>query len=201
MRVAPMSWIREGGRLKLANLVTLSRGLLVAPILGLLAFNHPNWALAVYLAACATDLVDGWLARRMGQASAFGAQLDAGVDNVFSVAILLFLTLAVPGVVHQHLLAIVVLFGGPLIYLPISMLLAGRMMMFHFWSAKAGAFLLFVLWPLIALTGWSWWVPLAGAVVGLSRVEQVFFILRGGSDLNARHGFCSVHLQAKVAVA
>ena len=88
------AFVMEDGRLKLANLVTLSRGLLIVPVLALLLLGHPRWALAVYLVACATDLVDGWLARRMGQASAFGAQLDAGVDNVFSVAILAFLVLA-----------------------------------------------------------------------------------------------------------
>ncbi len=193
------SWIMEGGRLKLANLVTLSRGLLIAPILALLMLGHPRWALAIYLVACATDLVDGWLARRMGQASPFGAQLDAGVDNVFSVAILAFLVLAVPNVVHDHPLALIVLFGGPLLYLPVSRLLAGRVMMFHFWSAKAGAFLLFVLWPLVALTGWSWWIPATAAVVGLSRLEQIVFILRRGADLDAPHGFCSVSPKAKAA--
>lgn len=193
------SWVIEGGRLKLANLVTLSRGVLIAPILILLVLGQPKWALGVYLAACATDLADGWLARRMGQASTFGAQLDAAVDNVFSVAILLFLILAIPGVVHDHLLALVVLFGAPLLYLPVSRLLAGRMMMFHFWSAKAGAFLLFMLWPLVVLTNWAWWIPFTAAVVGLSRLEQIVFILRRGGDLDARHGFCPVSPKAKAA--
>ena len=81
MNAPMMAWAMEGGRLKLANLVTLSRAVLVAPVLILLLLGHPRWALAVYLAACATDILDGWLARRMGQASAFGAQLDAGVDQ------------------------------------------------------------------------------------------------------------------------
>jgi phosphatidylglycerophosphate synthase len=195
-----MTLVMEGGRLKLANLVTLSRALLIGPILVLLVLGHPRWALAVYLAACATDLIDGWLARRMGQASSFGAQLDAGVDNVFSVAILLFLILAVPGAVHHHLLSLAVLFGVPLLYLPVSRLLAGQVMMFHFWSAKAGAFLLFVLWPLIALTGWAWWIPATAAVVGASRLEQIVFMLRRGNNLDAPHGFCPVSPKAKAVV-
>ncbi|MDP1600400.1 CDP-alcohol phosphatidyltransferase family protein [Phenylobacterium sp.] len=193
------SLIIENGRLKLANVVTLSRGLLIAPVLILLLLDHPRWALAVYLAACSTDLIDGWLARRSGQASPFGAQLDAGVDNIFSVAILTFLIVGVPGVSHDHLLALIVLFGGPLLYLPVSKLLAGRVMMFHFWSAKAGAFLLFILWPLVALTGWSWWITATATVVGLSRLEQIVFILRRGADLDAPHGFCPVSSKAKAA--
>jgi phosphatidylglycerophosphate synthase len=195
------SWIVEDGRLKLANLVTLSRGMLIVPILALLVVGHPLWALSVYLLACATDLVDGWLARLTGQSSTFGAQLDAAVDNVFSLAILPCLILAAPGLVREQLPALVVLFGAPILYLPVSLLLTGRVMMFHLWSAKAGAFLLFVLWPLLALTGWSWWIAVAAAVVGLSRAEQILFILRGGSDLNAPHGFCPVPPKNKAIVS
>jgi phosphatidylglycerophosphate synthase len=179
----------EGGRLKLANLVTLSRGVAIAPIALLLTAGQPLAALALYLAAASTDLIDGWLARREGRASEFGAQLDAIIDNLFSVGILAFLLLAYPGLWDRQGLALVVLFGAPVAYLGLSWLLTRRLMMFHFWSAKAGAFLLFVLWPLIALTHWEGWIAVAAAVVGLSRLEQVAFILRGGADLDAPHLF------------
>jgi phosphatidylglycerophosphate synthase len=182
----------EDGELKLANLVTLSRGLLIAPILGLLAAQQGRVALALYLVAIATDVVDGWLARRSGRASTYGAQLDAAVDNLFSIAILAFLLLAYPGLGQRQLLALVVLFGAPVLYLAVSWALRRRLMMFHVWSAKAGAFLLFVLWPLMALTGWEGWVAVAALVVGASRLEQVVFLLRGGVDLNAPHGFVTV---------
>lgn len=183
----------EGGRLKLANLVTLSRGVAILPIALLLWAGRPATALALYLAAAATDLVDGWLARREGRASAFGAQLDAMVDNLFSVGILAFLLLAFPGLEERQGLALIVLFGAPLVYLGLSWLLTRRLMMFHFWSAKAGAFLLFVLWPLIALSHWEGWIAVAAAVVGLSRLEQLAFILRGGADLDAPHLFARPH--------
>jgi phosphatidylglycerophosphate synthase len=182
----------ENGRFKPANLVTLSRALLIAPVFALLLTGRTNAALVIYIVAASTDLIDGWLARRSGQASAFGAQLDGVVDNLFSFAILGFLLIAYPGLGERHALALVVLFAGPVLYLAVSWLLARRALMFHFWSAKAGAFLLFVLWPLVAITGWQGWIPLAAAVVGLSRLEQVLFILRGGQDLNAVHGLAPV---------
>lgn len=184
--------IGEGGDWKLANIVTLSRGLLIAPILALLLMRHSWAALALYCLAAATDLVDGWLARRSGRASAFGAQLDAAVDNVFSVAILVFLLLAYPQVAHRHPLALVVLFAWPLLYLGLSWVLRRQLLMFHFWSAKLGAVLLFCLWPLIAVTHWEGWMVAAAAIVGVSRVEQVVFILRGGVALDAPHGFAPV---------
>lgn len=188
----------EGGGWKLANLVTLSRGLMIAPILALLLAGWRWSALALYAVAAATDLVDGWLARRSGRASAFGAQLDAVVDNVFSLAILAFLLLDIPGLAERHATALVVLFAGPLAYLAVSWLLSRRVLMFHFWSAKAGGVLLFCLWPLVVVTHWEGWIPLAALVVGFSRLEQVVFILRGGLALDAPHALARIGPKAGV---
>lgn len=183
--------VREDGEIKIANLVTLSRGLLILPILLLLLRGFNTAALGVYLLASATDMADGRLARANGRASPFGAQLDAIVDNIFSLAILLFIVLAFPGLEERHGVALAILFGGPILYLAVSYLLAGRVLMFHFWSAKAGAALLFALWPLLYLTAWEGFVTVAAAVVGFSRLEQVMFILRGGADEDAPHMFKS----------
>jgi phosphatidylglycerophosphate synthase len=192
MTAFPLSLVVERGAFKPANAVTLSRGLLIAPIFGLLWAGQATAALALYVLAALTDLVDGWLARRFKQSSEFGAQLDAVVDNLFSVAILGFLALAYPGLIARQWLAAAVLFGGPVIYLGVSWLMTRRLMMFHVWSAKIGAFLLFCLWPAIAVTGWTGWLWLSALVVGASRLEQVILIARGGRDLNAGHGFVRI---------
>jgi phosphatidylglycerophosphate synthase len=192
MTAGLLSLVVEQGRFKPANAVTLARGVLIAPIFGLLWLREPTAALAVYILAALTDLLDGWLARRFHQSSVFGAQLDAVVDNLFSLAILGFLALAYPDLVARRWAAAGVLFGAPIAYLAVSWLMTRRLLMFHVWSAKAGAFLLFSLWPAIALTGWTGWLWLSAAVVGLSRLEQVLLIARGGRDLEAAHGFVAI---------
>jgi phosphatidylglycerophosphate synthase len=192
MTAFPLSLVVERGAFKPANAVTLSRALLIAPIFALLWWGLPTAALALYILAALTDLFDGWLARRFRQSSEFGAQLDAVVDNLFSLAILGFLALAYPGLIARQWIAAVVLFGGPLAYLGVSWLMTRRLMMFHVWSAKAGAFLLFSLWPAIALTGWTGWLWLSALVIGLSRLEQVILIARGGRDLEVSHGFVAI---------
>ena len=72
-------WRRFGA----ANRVTLLRLVLAALTAGLVAEQAPGvaWA-AVGMAALAVSLdgVDGWLARRSGMASAFGARFDMEVD-------------------------------------------------------------------------------------------------------------------------
>ena len=61
--------------------VTLLRAGLVGVLAGALAVPSLGWPLlAVALAALALDGLDGWLARRQGTASDFGARFDMEVD-------------------------------------------------------------------------------------------------------------------------
>ena len=79
----PAVLIYEHGELKLANLVTLSRAVLIVPIIALLLAGLRIPALALYVLAALTDAVDGWIARRSGRASSFGAQLDVRSTTCF----------------------------------------------------------------------------------------------------------------------
>jgi CDP-diacylglycerol--glycerol-3-phosphate 3-phosphatidyltransferase len=64
-----------------ANAVTVSR-LLISPVFFAMIDDRPSWpALVVWIALCATDGVDGVLARRMGTTRS-GAFLDPLADKV-----------------------------------------------------------------------------------------------------------------------
>ncbi|MQX35705.1 CDP-alcohol phosphatidyltransferase family protein [Roseospira navarrensis] len=96
-------------RLGLCNLVTLGRlalvGALVAPTA---AGVGPSWAvLAVAVVALTLDGVDGWMARRYGLVSAFGARFDMEVDSAFA------LVLALNAAIGSEAGALVVLLGLP----------------------------------------------------------------------------------------
>ena len=74
----------HGGHFGLANHVTLARAVLVVLLLGLFGEHRGAqvmWS-AVIIAAMAsvTDALDGWLARRMGTVSDFGARFDMETD-------------------------------------------------------------------------------------------------------------------------
>lgn len=69
--------------MNLPNWITFSRLLLIIPFLALLEF--PGWefvATVVFIVACLTDWVDGFLARRMNLVSELGALMDPLVDKV-----------------------------------------------------------------------------------------------------------------------
>jgi len=75
----------------LPNTFTISRALLVVPVIGLIAIGDASLAFLVFLSAAATDALDGPLARRRGGASSFGAALDPLADKILIVGTLVAL--------------------------------------------------------------------------------------------------------------
>jgi cardiolipin synthase (CMP-forming) len=76
----------DGGILTLPNLFTLLR-LLCLPLFLYLLFGRENRAAAAWLLGGlgATDWVDGYLARRLGQVSNFGKVFDPTVDRLLFI--------------------------------------------------------------------------------------------------------------------
>jgi cardiolipin synthase len=90
-------------RMSLPNILTLARIVAIPVVVALLYVPGmaAAWvALAVYAAAGITDWIDGWLARRMGETSAFGQALDPIADKLLVGAVLLVLVGngAIPGI-------------------------------------------------------------------------------------------------------
>jgi len=85
--------------LTLPNLLTWTRILAIPLFIGifyvpehwLTAHEKNLWATVVFTAAAITDWLDGWLARRLNQLSAFGAFLDPVADKLMVAAALIVL--------------------------------------------------------------------------------------------------------------
>ena len=78
----------------LPNLLTLSRLVLIVPVILLLDDGSTAaawWALGLFLLASITDFFDGWLARRLDCASNLGVFLDPLADKVFANVLLVYL--------------------------------------------------------------------------------------------------------------
>ncbi|OLC11960.1 MAG: CDP-diacylglycerol--glycerol-3-phosphate 3-phosphatidyltransferase [Candidatus Rokubacteria bacterium 13_1_40CM_69_27] len=76
----------------LANWLTVLRILLVPLFVTLLVYQKPGWALAVFVGAALTDLLDGWVARHRGISSRLGAFLDPMADKLLLTASFVTLT-------------------------------------------------------------------------------------------------------------
>lgn len=84
-----------GDRFGLANSVTLVRGAMVAVLVGFAVAGSPALAwLAAGLAGTALilDGADGWIARRQGMATDFGARFDMEVDALLIVVLAVLAT-------------------------------------------------------------------------------------------------------------
>ncbi|MFV8833833.1 CDP-diacylglycerol--glycerol-3-phosphate 3-phosphatidyltransferase [Aquisalimonas sp.] len=81
--------------MNLPNSLTLAR-IVMIPIFGIIFFLPVEWsnfvAAIIFALAAFTDWLDGWLARRLGQTSAFGAFLDPVADKLMVAVALVALT-------------------------------------------------------------------------------------------------------------
>jgi CDP-diacylglycerol--glycerol-3-phosphate 3-phosphatidyltransferase/cardiolipin synthase len=85
--------------LNLPNLLTWLRIILIPLFVGIFYFEK-SWvtaanqnlvATAIFVAAAVTDWLDGWIARKFNQTSAFGAFLDPVADKLMVAAALIIL--------------------------------------------------------------------------------------------------------------
>ena len=85
--------------LNLPNLLTWLRIVLIPLFVGIFyfeqswvsAYNQNLLATVIFVAAAITDWLDGWLARKLNQTSAFGAFLDPVADKLMVAAALIIL--------------------------------------------------------------------------------------------------------------
>lgn len=85
--------------MNIPNTLTLVRIVLIPVFLGVfyLPYHWSNIAVtAIFAIAAMTDWLDGYLARRLGQTSAFGAFLDPVADKLMVAAVLVVLVQADP---------------------------------------------------------------------------------------------------------
>jgi cardiolipin synthase len=96
------SWPKKSTRpfdempLNIPNLLTWTRILLIPLVVGvyylpLTAVEQNFIATTAFLVAAVTDWIDGWLARKLNQTSAFGAFLDPVADKLMVAAALVVL--------------------------------------------------------------------------------------------------------------
>jgi cardiolipin synthase (CMP-forming) len=143
------------------NLVTLIR-LLCLPLFVWLLFGLPSRQAAAWLlgALGATDWVDGYLARRLGQTSEFGKKFDPTVDRLLFVVgiIAIMVNGAMPIWFGVAVLAREVIVGGTV---AIATLLFGMQRFDVTWWGKTATFLLMFAVPGFLMAESS--IPIADA--------------------------------------
>ncbi len=78
--------------MSLANKITLARAMLILPALLLLNADRYYAALAVFLIASLGDVLDGAVARRLGEVTTWGKIADPLIDKTLYLSLLALLT-------------------------------------------------------------------------------------------------------------
>lgn len=173
---------REGTRalLNVPNSLTLLR-LAMIPLVPLCFFvwQEPRWALVVYLLASVTDVLDGYLARKLNQITRFGKLMDPLADKGMLLAVLICLYAAGYIPLWISILAVVkesIMIVGGAVLLRCGVVIQAN------WFGKA-ATLLFTPSVALAFFGdvvWPWHVlllivALAAAYVAMGQYGWLFF--------------------------
>jgi cardiolipin synthase (CMP-forming) len=126
------------------NQLTAAR-LVLLPILWALAFLGMSVLVGIGLIfSFVTDVLDGYLARRLGQVSDFGSKFDSLVDNLLIPSALVWVWLLRPEVYRDHILMVLMA-----IVLYFSSLLIGivkfrRFANLHLQSKRLGSVLMYL---------------------------------------------------------
>jgi cardiolipin synthase len=80
--------------LTLPNILTIGRLVLVPWFLYASMQRHFALAFAIFVTAAVTDVLDGWLARRLNLRSRLGALLDPAADKILMICGFVFYTLS-----------------------------------------------------------------------------------------------------------
>ena len=140
---------------RIPDLLSMSRIVLCLPLLIVDAMTIPFWV--IYLIAGLTDILDGFLARRWGVESKFGARLDSLADFVFvlTVGYKFFPLLKLPATLWMMIGLIALIKVANAIS---SYMVKRRIEFLHTRANKLTGFLLFV--GMMAI-GQSYFVPVA----------------------------------------
>ena len=143
------------------------------------AMTMPFWTL--YVTAGLTDMLDGFLARRWGVESKFGARLDSMADFVFVLAVgcKLFPWLKLPTALWMMigLIALVKIVNAIILYV-----VKHRIEFLHTTANKLTGFLLFV--GVMAI-GQSYFIPVAWAIacIAFFAALQEGHLIRSKQDI------------------
>src|SRR5919106_361760 len=143
----------------LANWLTILRILLIPVFITLLVYKQRGPALAIFLAAALTDLLDGYVARHRGSQSRLGAFLDPMADKMLLISSFVTLTWlrALPFWIAAVVISrdVILVVGALLIHM-----LGGRIYPRPTWAGKAATFFQ-IITVLLGLTARYVRVPLA----------------------------------------
>jgi CDP-diacylglycerol--glycerol-3-phosphate 3-phosphatidyltransferase len=164
---------------QLPNALSGARVLAAPALVGFALGGYERVFAVVLIAALATDILDGWIARRYQLQSAFGAMLDSIGDVTTLIAAAIGIAVFRPDVWQQHFVAICLVLGAWAVESALALVRYGRMSSFHTYAAKAAGYALGIFIATLFTIGYvAWLFYIAVAVSLLSTAEELLLLWR-----------------------
>ncbi len=165
---------------QIPNLLSLSR-LAMVPLLGALAWlGHPTLFLIAFVASLASDVIDGWLARRIGVTTTLGSKLDSWGDLALYTTLPLFAWWLWPDILREQALPLGIALVAYFLPTLVGLLRFRRLTSYHTWGAKATSVVMGVAALCLFLGGPAWPFHLAVLLLVAEAIEEIAitFVLR-----------------------
>jgi len=159
------------------NLVSMLR-ILMAPILLLFAYHQ---LATVYLLALVftlfTDVVDGFLARRLNMITELGAKLDSWGDFVIYTTVAIAAWWLWPEVIRKEIFSVITIILSFTLPVIIGLIKFHSLTSYHTWSVKIAVFITVTSY-IVVFSDWARWpLYLAAIVCVVAAIEEALITL------------------------
>lgn len=162
---------------KLPNLVSATR-ILIAPLLFYFAFAQmQNWFLASLVFTAFTDVLDGFLARKLNQITPLGSHLDSWGDFTIYSTMAICCWILWPGITHAVLPYYALILFSFLLPVLVGLGKYGRLTGYHTWSVKIAVFATYVGYLALYAGIATWPFILASALCVYAGIEEILITI------------------------
>ena len=162
------------------NIVSMIR-LLMAPVLLYLAYQqYPVIYMVAVLFTLFTDVLDGFLARRLNMITELGSHLDSWGDFVIYITLAISAWWLWPEIIKQELIAVLIIIFSFTMPVLIGLLKFHKLTSYHTWSVKLAVFVTVVAYVIVFSGLLFWPLYLAAFVSVVAAVEEILitFIMK-----------------------
>ena len=163
--------------MKPPNLVSSLR-ILIAPVLLLLAIlGLETWFLAALIFSGLTDVLDGYLARRLNMVTSLGARLDSWGDFTIYSTMAACAWILWPEITQRELIFYSIILFSLLLPTLIGLIKFGKFSGYHTWSVKVAVFTTFVGYIALYAEIADWPFQLASLFSLIAGFEEILITL------------------------
>ena len=159
------------------NLVSMLR-IFMAPVLLTLAFHQLS---TIYLLALLftlfTDVLDGFLARRLNMVTKLGSHLDSWGDFIIYTTLAITAWWLWPEIIREEFISVIAIILSFTLPVIIGIIKFHTLTSYHTWSVKIAVFVMVVSY-VIVFSEWARWpLYIAAGISIIAAVEEIFITL------------------------